>query len=224
MIIEGKLCALVLTAGTVCSKMTVAARIPACLIAGPNLATGGHHGCFANVGFPTGIGSILTPPALRPSHDPRKNLHAPRIRAGFANHQRSCARSPLVQTSFLPQNRRPVTNLAERFGRVPAPYPDTCPGRSLCCIIAPLKMKGARWFARVQSPEATPVLWHYTSTETACDGIGPPPGSRRPFGSCQRTERCVKKQRGSNRRHSTRSRRYWQRFTATAGGAVRRAQ
>jgi hypothetical protein len=175
LVVDGHLCGLALTVGEACSTIATAVRI-SLLDWSPRPATGGHYGCFrVTAGFPSGIGSILTTLVLRP-HENRKTLHAQRIQRAAADLSAGCPRPSVVSQMCLPQDRRSATGLSNRPGCVPSPHPDSCPRRS-SCITAPYpypKAKGARWFARDQSPEATPVLWRYTSTKVAYYDTGPP--------------------------------------------------
>jgi hypothetical protein len=212
------LCGLALTVGEACSTIATAVRI-SLLDWSPRPATGGHYGCFrVTAGFPSGIGSILTTLVLRP-HENRKTLHAQRIQRAAADLSAGCPRPSVVSQMCLPQDRRSATGLSNRPGCVPSPHPDSCPRRS-SCITAPYpypKAKGARWFTRDQSPEATPVLWRYTSTKVAYYDTGPPK-SRRTSGPRQRAERRVQKQRSKLKPDRNRFARAVQRFAALTGG------
>jgi hypothetical protein len=175
----------VLTAGAVCSRIAVAVRNPSL----PDCWFQGRHrarlkiGCSElNAEIPSGIGSIPTTPELRPSYEPRKNLHAPRIRERIADHQRGRERPFVDPQGQLQKNWRQVANLAVRSGRLLAQDPNRGAHRSLRLLTARfLEMKGALEFSFGPEPGRKVAY---------CD-TGPPV-SCRPLDPRQRVEWCVK--------------------------------
>jgi hypothetical protein len=189
------ICALILTVTAVCLRIATAVRTLAAQFQvqgpSPGLISGASN--RVNAGFPTGIGSILITPKLRPGNESRKTVLHQRIRGDPPSLSAGCTRPALDPKMCLPKNRRKTQGLANRLGCFPAPHPEIGPRRSLCITARFLKMEGARLFSL--GPES--------GRKFVCYDTGPP-WPRRPSGLLAETEGRVQKQRCKLKQDSNR--------------------